>query len=446
MGRARSLVPLLALGLSLVACGGDDNQDAPLGGLWLGDHLDFALCDGELRAVQVQDVSCAAVKAGDACSRDAEGALAGAWSVVDGQVSITGPNLEITGHFDGPDHFVGTYTYLDETCCAVTGAIDARHQTSSAGCEASPDVVEPDTVEADDTPSDAPDDVPGETGEPATEAALALVNEARAAAGTGALTLDDRIVQAAQSHAEYVAKHFENYDLTGMSVHDEDETWSGFTGVKFKDRLTHFGYPFTNGWEIIAFYNDPALAVPAWLETLYHRVPIVHPNAHQIGYGGAKVGGARVDVMDFAGTYQPQSDQPVAWPHDGMQGVRPSWSGMEDPRPYLPPQGDPSDPETYEQFGYPSGPVITLEFPFSHDSTASVFELRDAAGALVPTQWLGPKAAGATPNPWTDDKYLIGTHAIIPFDPIASNATFTAHFVGTFDGAPLDKSWSFTTR
>ncbi len=449
MPRALRFLALLVTVTWLVGCGGDEGAGAPLGGLWLGDHLDFALCDGEVRAVQVQDVSCAAVKGGAPCTRNAAGALPGAWSVEGGEVLISTDRLEITGAFDGPDRFVGTYTFLDAECCAVTGQVLVRHQSSTAGCQELPDVV-------DDDSAPEPDDVPIAEGDAAADSdvgpdpvqiALGHVNAAREAAGAPPVTVDDRIVQAAQSHAEFVARHMELFDPTEMSVHDEDPDWSGFTGVKFSDRLKHFGYPFSNGWEIIAFYDDPRLAVIAWLETLYHRVPIVHPNSLQLGYGAARVGSARVDVMDFAAGYENGAEQPTVWPPDGRLDVKPSWSGAEDPQPYLPPQGEPGT-EGYEKDGYPSGPVLTIEFPFVHDFTASSFELTDADGVVVPTQWLGP-VPPESPAPfhgWTDDVHLLFTHALIPFDPLPAGAAFTAYFTGTFDGAPFDKAWTFTTR
>jgi len=458
MVHARSPYLLWLLTAALAACGGSDGgQDAPLDGMWLGDHLDFSLCDGVLRNVQVQDVSCAALQDGAPCSRDAEGPLAGGFSVIDGGVTLRTDRLEIIGSFQGVNRFVGTYTLLDPTCCAVTGDLEVRYHPGAGACQGGADTAVADVADEGGAEDGSPEgggegvaDVAQPDGDAATVdgidparalAALELVNAARAAAGAPAITVDERLVQAAQAHADYVAKWFDNYNLTQMSVHDEDPDWSGFTGVKFRDRVEHFGYPFTSGWEIIAFFNDPAKAVATWMETLYHRVPIVHPNAFQLGYGGAKVGGARVDVMDFAGTWTPEAPAPVAWPHDGMANVATRWEGKEEPQPYLPAQlGEPD--------GYPSGPVITLEFPFSTDVTAATFDLVDNGGAAVPAQVLGPAdAAGkAQGHPFTADAHLVGTYALIPFDPVAAHTRFTAHFSGTLDGAPFEKTWSFSTR
>ena len=445
MHPVRHLIVLGTLGLALTACGGGDGGGDPLQqGTWLGPHLDFLLCDGVLRSVEVQDVSCAAIQDGVPCSRDAAGRLSGTWDVNGGAVTITGENLEITGTFQGTNRFVGTYTYLDPTCCAVSGDVDTVFFSAGGNCQGGGDVVTPDTVEPDaDEPDAADDDTVADAdaaGPDVAGMALDLVNAARAKAGAVPLTLDSRLIEAAEAHAQYVARWFDNYDLTQMSVHDEDPDWEGFTGVKFRDRVEHFGYPFTSGWEIIAFFNDPERAVGAWLETLYHRVPIVHPNAFQLGYGGAKVGGARVDVMDFAGTYDFDGVEPVAWPYNGMKEVSTSWSGMEEPQPYLPPQVGESD-------GYPSGPVVTLAFPLSHHLTASELTLTDKQGDLVPSQVLGPTLASEPPeHPFREDSHLVATFALIPYDPVASGQKFTAHFVGTVDGASFEATWSFTTR
>ena len=434
-----TLASWLLLALATTACGGDDGSAAVPAGLWLGDRLDFAVCDGEVRNVSVQDVSCAAVKDGTPCTRDASGVVAGSFRLDGDTLTVQADHLEIVGTFDG-NGFAGSYTYLDPECCAVTGEVAVHFQAAGVGCEAGVDTVGGDTLDdlgGDDVPP--ADDTAGEAVDP-VQVAQDLVNAARVAAGAPAVTLDDRLVQAAQAHADYVAKWFQNYTDLKMSVHLEDPDWSGFTGETFRERIESFGYPFTNGWEIIAFNNDPSRAVPTWLETLYHRVPIVHPNAFQIGYGGAKVGGARTDVMEFAGTYAITSTTPVAWPHDGMTDVSVSWQGLEEPQPYLPPQVD-------EPQGYPSGPVVTLEFPFAPDVTAARFDLADAVGNAVPCQVLGPQAStGQAPvHPFREDAHLVATYALIPFDPIAPHTRFTATFEGTLDGAPFSTAWSFTT-
>lgn len=84
------------------------------------------------------------------------------------------------------------------------------------------------------------------------------------------------------------------------------------------------------------------------------------------------------------------------------------------------------------------------------DVAVSKFELKDGAGNLVPASVLAHPAlrgaAGVTLN--ADARLLAGFAVLVPLSPLVKGVTYTATFTATLKtgGAPVTKSWSFTTN
>jgi hypothetical protein len=36
---------------------------------------------------------------------------------------------------------------------------------------------------------------------------------------------------------------------------------------------------------VITITNQPLAAVPAWMDTLYHRIPLIDPRVQKVGFG-----------------------------------------------------------------------------------------------------------------------------------------------------------------
>jgi uncharacterized protein YkwD len=442
LSRLLFLIFVSAIGALAGSCTSEVVVESARNGVWVGAHVDFRVCDGVVSGLRVKDVSCIGTSKGDGavgtpCSRAAEELIPGMWSLDEGRLNLAVDALEIEGAFTEPERFVGVYRLVDPSCCGVLGDLTASWLTATGGCGGADVVDEP---VSSDSLGDA--EVAGDlseveviAGDPA-ERALILVNERRLAVGTHLLTADARLQEAATAHAEFVVANFALYQETGLSVHEEDASWDGFTGETFGDRVRSFGYELNSGWEIIAFYDDPDAAMDAWMQTLYHRIPILHPNAWELGYGRARTDGSsslRIDVMDFGGTYESASSEPTLWPYPEQQGVPTQWDGLENPQPPLP-----------EGEGYPSGPVVTISFPFLAVIEAESFELRDDEGALVPTQWLYPPRPNPDPGPGADP-FLQSSHALLPLDPLEPGLRYELAFRATVDGSPYERVWTFKT-
>ncbi|WP_344425862.1 CAP domain-containing protein [Pseudonocardia ailaonensis] len=101
---------------------------------------------------------------------------------------------------------------------------------------------------------------------------VALTNQARAAAGCGALRTDPRLTQAAQGHSADMAAR--NY-----FAHDSQD------GRSFADRIEAAGYP-SPGAENIAMGQPTAQAVvTAWMNSPGHRRNIEDCSLTTIGVG-----------------------------------------------------------------------------------------------------------------------------------------------------------------
>ena len=124
-------------------------------------------------------------------------------------------------------------------------------------------------------------------------------------------TLDERLDEAAQAHAEYMA----SYGLT----HQEDASNEGFTGEWAWDRAETAGYSCmgcTIG-EVAAEGADPAEAVDSWIDSVYHRVPFSQYGWNDAGFGRSGLFTSMTIVSPF-----PESvDAVTAYPVHGQLEV-----------------------------------------------------------------------------------------------------------------------------
>jgi hypothetical protein len=251
------------------------------------------------------------------------------------------------------------------------------------------------------------------------------INAIRRTLHLSPLGWDARLVAASTAHARYVAQRYERRSLSIDDSLDHEERWldAGFTGHSPRDRLERFGAPFERNWELIAPFGSPSKALDAWIESLYHRVPLVHPNAVAIGYGRSIDRALHVDVAEVTGDASSDIVDPVRYPPDRARGVRRMWAGAELPQPQLPASG------------YPSGPVITLTFPFGAEIDEGTFLLGDAHGALVDAHRLHPG----------NDPHLTTTYALIPLAPLACMTWHHVMFRGRVNGTVKVYEWDFET-
>jgi len=132
---------------------------------------------------------------------------------------------------------------------------------------------------------------------PPEEALVGLLNTTRAELKLSPLTIDDKLREAAASHAEFLAIHKSHYDTNGVSLHEQPKGLEGFTGESYTARAAFFGYEGKTA-EVVANKPTAIGALRSWMETVYHRIPLLDPKAIHVGYGEAEADGVMVNVLE----------------------------------------------------------------------------------------------------------------------------------------------------
>lgn len=253
--------------------------------------------------------------------------------------------------------------------------------------------------------------------------ALDWVNLYRKPAGLAPLAYDERLAGAAVGHARYLVVNPGQVDRDG---HREVPGSRLFLGETVGDRAHYFAYS-GGSFEVINFVDRAEDAVDGWMDTLYHRIPLLHPGMSALGYGVAGTVGKNVNVVQ-TGPYD-QSDGEVRWPYEGQKNVPPMWDGQESP--------DPFDlyPGTVKPVGYP----ITLTFGGRPHSLRLTSWSLTGPGGEVPVLRFDP----------VNDPRLEETVSLIPAAPLQVSTSYTVRMRGEVDLGqglkPFDYRWSFST-
>ena len=94
----------------------------------------------------------------------------------------------------------------------------------------------------------------------------------------------------ALAHCSYNAANRKNQTCLS-DPHGEMMSCTGFTGATAQAREVAAGYPQALAYTEVAttFGNNPVAAVPGWIDTVWHRIPLLDPWTADMGYGGASV-------------------------------------------------------------------------------------------------------------------------------------------------------------
>ena len=302
----------------------------------------------------------------------------------------------------------------------------------------------------DDTPAE---DVRGGGGtypESAMEAqivALEAVNRYRIASGLGPVNEVAALNQSAQAHADCLVANCIHYGTSGLSPHNEDPTWPGYTGTQFNERMVAAGYSASAMSEVIAFLDEPNRAVAGWIRTLYHRLPLLDPLTTEIGYGGANIGDGppcayhqywNADVIDIGMTLF-AGDVVVLYPPDGSMYIPTSFDGLESPEPIRPlPNGWPSGTIVTVQFGKASiNPIKIKGHRLLEFGTTDIPHLIVAATA--------DDAAGVLADPILSRENDHRTLALYAYSRLKAGTDYTVVIDLERDGTPSHLEWSFKT-
>lgn len=372
----------------------------PRDGRWTGPELSFFYQGGTLSELEFVPQTCTGE---GACTAKAGGPVAqvfaAGWTLTLRSSPGAGQaGVEVDGSFGSAVAAHGTFrlqppgaTVGSGGCCVVTGAWTANHVPGSEpsaadagslangengqGVAGSPTWGGASTGSVHPGPATNAPALATPSGATAAQSeALKRLNALRAAVGVAAAVEDAAINTAAQAHAEFYVTWATKYTAKNLSPHEEDASFgAGFTGKSFADRMQAAGFKGSPSGEVMAFSGSTEGALQGWLDTVYHRLPLVDPGTGAFGYGEAAKGGKVCEVMNFAAGGKGNGPI-VVYPWPGQTGIPPSWNGLEGPQPPKPPKG------------YPSGPVVTARFPWQ--VAVQAHTLTAADGAEVPHVWL----------------------------------------------------------
>lgn len=274
------------------------------------------------------------------------------------------------------------------------------------------------------------------------QAALQWVNRYRAIAGLPPLKLNDSLDMAAQQQADFFVQHIALYYPGGLSPHQQPP---GNQGVYPWQRDHYFGYPGDRSAEVMDSVSDPRQATADWIDSVYHRIPLLTPQISLMGFGAASLPGSQpypgAAYIDFGYLGSPPAppDQTVLYPVPGQMGVPTTFQAGETPDPL-------------KAFGgaslYPVGFPVTLNFPSSQVTgiTVSSATLTTAAGVQVPSYVLTP---ANDPNDTPPNYELGNTVSIMAQAPLSPDTVYQVHISGTYTDAqgtqPFSYAWPFST-
>lgn len=251
--------------------------------------------------------------------------------------------------------------------------------------------------------------------------ALAGVNAARSAAGLGPVALDASLTTSAANHCFYWLANNALGAVAGLGIHQETPRTPGFTGVRAGDRDVAAGWRGGAVAEDITHRGGAGPAVADWVDSVYHRFPIIRPDMHTLGYADCAIGPLPMEDMEFGYGSVPAGAGPVLVPGAGQSGVTTTFLDNELP--------DPLPAGASRSAGYP----VTVTFLEDTAVVLRSFSLRDASGAEVPAYTLSPSALNEN------------SATLLAKTPLKGGTTYTAHVTATIDGRGFDRTWTFRT-
>ena len=227
-------------------------------------------------------------------------------------------------------------------------------------------------VEPEIAPEPAPVSAPEPAPEVAVDPGLSLINAYRAAAGAPPAALHPALLSAAVGQVQYYDLNRGDASLAGMGLHQQKAGRPGFTGATMGERARNAGYGSGSVTENAGFGTIQSAI--AWaINTVNHRLPLIHPSAVDMGYavsGGPSGNGFNIIDVGLRRDRLPV-ELPSVYPGDGAADVPTSWDGGEvpDPAPGVP-----------RPLGYP----ITVAFGVYQRVEWHELSLYGPEGALLP--------------------------------------------------------------
>lgn len=255
----------------------------------------------------------------------------------------------------------------------------------------------------------------------ARKTAIAAVGDYRKVGQLGGVPEDAGLDDAALAHAYYWLFNFGQASEQGVAVHTESPTLPAFTGARSSERAAHFGYRGDRTVEDIAHTYSATSAVQRWMDTVYHRFPILDAESVGAGYGEAQVGALAIQVLEV-GLDRPGKSEPVLYPAPDQSSVPSLIVGGEVPEPL--PTG------TVYPVGYP----ITLSVGAGYVLHVTEAGIVDPGGTAVPFYAV---VAGA------DSDLRPNQFALVPLVPLKPGR-YRVQISGLAGTQRLQAAWQFS--
>jgi uncharacterized protein YkwD len=262
----------------------------------------------------------------------------------------------------------------------------------------------------------------------ATADGTAYLNAMRQTVGLGALPSNAGLTTASLDHATYLVEN-ETYG------HDETAGQPGYTGATPQDRIDAEG-SYTAYGEVVVAGQPAAFAnsvspVQTLFDAPYHRI-VMLDDFQSMGVASLTNASWEAFNIDFGNEANTMPlTALVTYPYAGQKGVPTSWFANESPNPF-------ANDTQYEltTVGYP----VTIQSGFAGTLTAVNFTITDANGNNVPC---------LAQTPQTDPSELSNGALCVPYQTLASNATYTVRVTGVLANGTqnntIDVQWTFTT-
>ncbi|MBS0592072.1 MAG: hypothetical protein JSR84_01235 [Proteobacteria bacterium] len=284
------------------------------------------------------------------------------------------------------------------------------------------------------------------------DVSMSALNEARRNAGAGLLQQSKALDTAAQAHVQYLAINI------GATGHTEEPVKPSFYEIRPELRMAKAG--FAPGYSAEVINTRGTLlgvdCVGQMLATVYQASALLGPATHTgFGFSGnfavkpICIGNFATAQSDALGQYA-AAGALVAYPYGGQTNVPPDYNvDFDSPRPsaMLVPNTPAGTPVIVNMR---NADYLNFRAAGTLDAVVTRFELKDAGGNAVAAVLLAnqPIRAGAGVVLNADGNLPDGAIALVPLSPLAPAKTYSVSFSATLKtgGAPLAKSWSFTTR
>lgn len=244
--------------------------------------------------------------------------------------------------------------------------------------------------------------------------ALNKLNYYRHLAGLDSVKLSDKLSDGCNKHAKYLVKNKNSPKVKGLEAHKEYKTLAGFS----KEGMAA-------GKNSVIHYVKPTEAISGWINTFYHRVPLLQPNLKEIGIGYCSIDTAYpVSIIDcITGLKGECTKEIVFYPNEKQKNV-PTTMGPEIPHPA----------GKEGEYGFP----ITVFFTKWQKIKKVTFRLSSATEKSIECFVSSPEKPATSFDQWN-------TICVIPKKKLKNNTEYTVDLTCLVDEKPFTKTYKFCT-